>query len=386
MPRADATERLRAVLASRSATELTGSLDDSSPEVARAAVKRLVEVAGSGAAPELRARLLSADLSLVSDLASALRAIRDDQAVETAIAGLREEPYVRRLAAAFALGVLRDPRAAGALREVLKDKLAGVRKAALGALAELGPNAESADACAQLLSDPDPHVRIAAIRAVARATVRPGPLLAEVAGDEQQLVRLEAARHVASLPHPAAEALLADPDLRVREAAAHAAGRTQIDGLAGLLSDDPAADVRHAAASTLGRLGDAEVAELLLPAVEDPDAIVRAAVLRSLERILGRVGAVGRLSRELRAERPRRRRASLYALAHLKGKEAHAEVARLVEDPDSGVRLALVEVVDELLSDPVPPIRYLADDADPYVRHSAELRLVRRSSGGEAGR
>lgn len=382
---ADATARLRMVLASRSPTELTASLDDPSPEVARAAIRRLVEVAGSGAARELHARLLGADLSLVADLATALRSIGDNQAVEIAIAGLRERRYVRRLAAALALCSLRDARAAGALRVALQDEIGGVRKAALGALAELGPNADNAAACAQLLSDSDPHVRIAAIRAVARTAIRPGGLLARVAGDEQQLVRLESARHLASVPEPAAGALLADPDLRVREAAALAAGKAHVDRLTALLSGDPAADVRHAAASTLGRLGDGEVAELLLAAVEDPDAIVRAAVLRSLEQILGRVGAISRLCRELRAERPRRRRASLYALAHLKAHEAHAEVARLVEDPDSGVRLALVQVADELLSDPARLIRYLTDDPDPYVRHAAEIRLLRRPRVRDAG-
>ena len=385
MRQADPTERLRVVLGTRSTAELATALEDPSPEVARAAIRRLVEIAGPGAAPQLRSRLLGADLSLVADLAKALHALGDDEAVEIAIAGLREERYVRRLAAALALARLRDNRAAGALRGALKDKLAGVRKAALGALAELGPDADSANACAELLSDRDAHVRIAAIRAVARVCARPGALLAQVARDEQQLVRLEAARHLARLPARTAAALLADPDLRVREAAAQAAGRTQLDGVATLLSNDPAADVRHAAATTLGRLGDEGTAESLMSAIEDPDAIVRVAVLRALQSVLGRAGAISQLCAALRAERPGRRRASLYALAHLEAREAEAEVARLVEDPDPGVRIALLQVADALQSNAAPLIRYLTDDPDPYVHQAAELRLLGRLRAGEAG-
>ena len=67
MRRADATARLRAVRASRSPRELIASLNDPSPEVARAAIGRLVELEGPRSADALRARLLDADLSLVAD-------------------------------------------------------------------------------------------------------------------------------------------------------------------------------------------------------------------------------------------------------------------------------------------------------------------------------
>jgi hypothetical protein len=53
--RADATERLRAVLASQSAPDLIESLDDSSPEVARAAIRRLVDIEGARGCPVARA-------------------------------------------------------------------------------------------------------------------------------------------------------------------------------------------------------------------------------------------------------------------------------------------------------------------------------------------
>jgi len=46
----------------------------------------------------------------------------------------------------------------------------------------------------------------------------------------------------------------------------------QARALAVLLIDDAGVDVRRAAASTLGGLGDPRIAELLVPGVENPDA------------------------------------------------------------------------------------------------------------------
>jgi len=382
---ADATERLRAVLASTEDSVLTRSLDDPSPEVAIAAIRRLAELEGVRAAAELRGRLLSADLSLVPELASALRKIGDGSAVEVAIAGLQGERYTRRLAAARALGVLRGPRAAGALRAALDDEIAGVRVAALCALAQIGPDTDAAGDCARLLSDANSHVRIAAVRAVARTAARPGAMLAQVASDPDRVVRLEVARHVAGLPQPAAGALLADHDLRVREAAAQGAGMAQVGQLAALLIEDPAADVRHAAAKALGSLGDERIIDVLVSGLEDGDAIVRTAVLCALERLLTRRGAISRLCRELLCERRGRRRASLYALAHLKATEAADEVGRLADDPDPDVRLALIHTADALLPDPKPLLRYLAADSDAAVRHAAQIWLLRREHAAGKG-
>lgn len=376
----DATARLDAVRASRSADELTAALDDSSPEVARAAIGALAELDAARAAGELRARLLVADLSLVGDIAGALRRLGDREATAVAIAGLREQPYTRRLAAARALGVLGGPRAAEALRAALGDEIAGVRVAALRALGAIGRHADPDGACARLLSDPDPHVRLSAVQAVARTAAHPGMVIAPAAGDADRLVRLEVARHLAGLPKEPASRLLADGDLRVREAAAEAAGVGQIDQLARMLVEDPAADVRHAAARTLGELLRPSMAGALVPGIEDPDAIVRAAVLRALARALGRAGAIERLCAELSSPRPARRRAAVYALARLEATEAAAAVRGLADDPDAGVRLALLHSAGALLDETEPLARRLAHDPDLTVRHAAELSLSSSAS------
>ena len=377
--RGDATDRLRAVQVSSSSSALIESLDDPSPEVARAAVRRIAEIDGPSAADALLARLLSVDLSLVEDIAKALRRIGDSRAVDLAIAGLTGKPYTRRLAAARALGALADARAAFMLRIALQDAVSGVRVAALDALAEIGPATDEGGACARLLADPNPHVRVAAVRAVARIAGQPGNLLSVLAEDPDRLVRLEVARHLATLSDPAASLLLADPDVRVREAAARAGGMRQVGALAVMLVDDPGIDVRRAAASTLGDLSDTRIAEVLVPGIEDPDAVVRAAVLRALVQLVMRGGAVRRLRHELGSSRPERRRASVYALAHLEALEAAEDVARLVDDPDPDVRLALIHTAGSLVPDPGALIRCLADDPDAAVRGSAEVWLARRT-------
>lgn len=379
MRRIDATERLRAVQASASPKELTEGLDDPSPEVVRAAIDGLVGLEGQRAVAPLRARLFDVDLSLVADIATALKRIGDDAVVEDAIAALGDHRYSRRLAAIRALGALADARAADSLRTTLKDDVAGVRAAALGALAKLADwGAEDAGAdCARLLSDPVPHVRVAAVRAVTRLVKCPGATLAPAAQDHDRLVRLEVAQYVARLPERSAEALLADRDLRVREAAAGAAGVRQIGVLSVLLTDDPARDVRRACAHALGAMRDQGIVDVLVPGLEDPDALVRAAVLRALEQLLTRDGTTRRLCDELADERPERRRAALFALARLRAREAGREVSRLADDPDPDVRLALVHSAEALYDEPEPLMRYLAADPDQAVRQAAEMWLLR---------
>ena len=78
-----------------------------------------------------------------------------------------------------------------------------------------------------------------------------------------------------------ATALLADTAVRVREAAALAAGMRELGALSVLLADDPAPGVRRACAHTLGAMSDQRVADVLASGLEDPDPLVRAAVLRA---------------------------------------------------------------------------------------------------------
>jgi HEAT repeat protein len=100
-------------------------MDDPSPDVVRAAITRLIEIEGARAAPRLRARLLSADLSVTADVARALRGLGDGGALQVAIDGLAAEQPSIRLAAVRALGALGDEAAAVGLRAALRIRLPG---------------------------------------------------------------------------------------------------------------------------------------------------------------------------------------------------------------------------------------------------------------------
>jgi HEAT repeat protein len=373
----DPAGRVRAVRASRSVADVERALEDPSPEVVRAAVARLVEIEGFRAAQTLRARLLTSDLTVVPDVAVALQRLGDAEAVEVAICALGDVLSSQRLAAALALGVMGDLRAREPLRAALDDQLAGVRVTALGALAKLDADVATVTACLRALSDADAQVRIAAVRAVER--VAPGSLgeAAPLARDPDCLVRVEVARHIASLSDDAATRLLSDADAMVREVAARAGGTRQASTLAGLLVTDPSSGVRRAAARALGAVRDESCADRLMPGLEDPDALVRATVAQALERSLTRRGAVRRLGEELASPRPPRRRAAVYALARLRSSDASSEVWRLADDREPEVRLALIEVAQVVVVEPEPLLRYMATDPDAGVRHSARMRLER---------
>lgn len=251
MANADPSDRLRTVQLSRLPSAVVQALGDPSPEVVRAAIRRFVDIEGARAASVLRARLLIVDLSLVVDVAVALRSLGDGAAVDVAIGGLSDQVYTRRLAGALALGALEDVRACEPLRRVLGDAVAGVRAAAIGALAKLDSDQDTARACARLLSDPDAQVRIAAVRGIGRIVPQPGAALSSLAEDADCRVRLEVARRAASLSAEAAAHLFTDADHGVRQTAADAAGPHQASGLARLLAEDPTAGC---AALPLGRL------------------------------------------------------------------------------------------------------------------------------------
>jgi HEAT repeat protein len=375
----DPTQRLRAVRVSSSTKVVTNALEDSSPEVVAAATRRLVELEGERAAATLRARLFDVDLSIVTDVAKALTRIGDRGVAEIAIAALSDARPARRLAAIRVLGVVADRESAESLRRGIDDDVAGVRAEALDAMARLGGRAPTCAGpdCARLLSDPVPHVRIAAVRAVARLVPQPGPLLAPAVQDRDRFVRLAVAQHAARLPEDAAGALFEDADVRVREAAAQAAGKREVGALSLLLTDDPARDVRRAAARGLGAMQQERVADLLMPGLEDRDPLVRAAVLHALEQLLTRDKVVKRLCSELGGKRAERRRASLYALARLQVRGADCEVSRAASDPDPEVRLALIHTAEVLFDEPAPLMRYLSADRDQAVRDAAELWLIR---------
>ena len=376
----DPSVRLRSVAKSTDPQALSTALGDSSPDVARAAIRRLVELEGTKAAPALRAVLLDADVALTADLAKALRELNDSEATKLARFGLGDERYTHRLAGAITLGIVGDAEVRPDLAAALSDPIAAVRAAALEALMRVGPNPEAVEAAATLLTDASPQVRVAAVRLVASKHPQPTPLLATAASDEDPEVRCELARHLGKLDRDIAGKLLADRDEGVRCQAVRCAGPEHTGALARLLVSDRRAEVRRAAAHTLGRIGGPAAGEALMPGIEDRDGIVRARVMRALERALGRTGAITRLAGELQSARTSRRRSALYALAQFNDRDRTTLVWRLADDPDLDVRLAVVATAGALLSEPDPLLMYMRTDPNTEVQRSAERRLAARSS------
>jgi HEAT repeat protein len=326
--------------------------------------------------PILRTVLLDADISIVEDLAKALRDLHDPEAVALALKGLGEEPYTHRLAASITLGVLGDTRVAPRLRSVLDDPIAAVRQRGLEALTRLGADDESITTATTLLADQSPQVRVAAIRLLAAHHPKPGPVLARTIEDPNVTVRDEIARHLGKLAAADVRRLLADPDEGVRCRAARSAGSEHVHVLGELLAAEARAEVRRAAARALGTVRGQRAADALLAGIEDQDALVRSAALHALERALTRQGAIARLLDELSSERAQRRRFSLYALARLGEHDRATLVWRLADDPDLEVRLAVIETAAALLSDPEPLLMYMSTDPNQEVRASAQHRLA----------
>lgn len=374
----DPSSRLRAVASSESGEVLSEALNDSSPDVVRAAINRLVELHGANAATRLHAVLLDADVSVVADLAKALRELHAPDTFEHCLSGLSDERYTRRLAAAMTLGVLGNADARPHLSQALEDPIAAVRTAALDSLTRLGPSQEAATKAEPLLTDTSPRVRIAAVRLIAGHHPRPAALLSAVTMDREPEVRCELAHHMSKLNDTDARQLLADPDEGVRAQAARCAGRTQMPLLATLLSDDRP-EVRRAAAHALGAIGGQAAAEALIAGIEDSDGIARASVLHALERALGMSAATMRLASELHSSRAHRRLCALHALAQFNDCDRTVMVWRLADDPDLDVRLAVLETAEKLLTEPDALLVYMGTDANAEVRQSAQRRLAARA-------
>ncbi|MEV7416844.1 fumarate reductase/succinate dehydrogenase flavoprotein subunit [Streptomyces sp. NPDC089919] len=258
-------------------------LADPDPAVRAAAVAALTETVPAGAGPALAARL--------GDPAAAVRA--------AAAASVRELVEVLEP----------GPELAQALDAALAVPDPVVRAAALEALRAL--RLGGAGQYAALLADPEPEVRIHAVRGL--VAVDAVAALAAAAADPAREVRVAVAKGLAAVRSPAPDPLaplLADPDPLVRGAALAALAVTGCPepyaGPARAALADGAWQVRAGAAAALAAAGPAAVAALA-GALADPNADVRKAAVLSLR-------------------------------AHATDPAARTALAAVLEDPDADVR------------------------------------------------
>lgn len=174
------------------------------------------------------------------------------------------------------------------------------------------------DTAAAAQNDPDPKVRIAALRSLERLEAITEEQITRALTDTEPQVRIAALEIAANHRYPTLEHLLDDEDSMVVETAAWAlgeretAGATIIDHLSLLATDHGDPLVRESAVGALGAIGDDRGLPAILKATRDKVAVRRRAII---------------------------------ALAAFEGVEVSAAFQRARNDRDRQVR----DAVDELL-------------------------------------
>lgn len=369
--------RVRTLPHDRSAcAELLAAVDDPSLQVARAALLRLAAVGGKAEGTALAGRLLDVDIGLVPDCARAVALLDRAGGGRVAQGGLGCPAAHIRQAAAVALATLAWPPARVRLERALDDDAASVRRAAVDALRALESSPRTVSLLVDRLTDRDAGVRGAAVAAVARLAPSPSEALRQTLADPSPRVRLELARNTGRLTDHLVVRLLGDPDESVRSETLWRLCEEPREPLAGAIGDrlcDPRPRVRRAACRALGPLHDPAGDDVLVELLGDPDALVRAAALRAL-RERRPAGAAGFVSSRLPEVDRRLRPGLLYAIARLDAPVADACVRRLDlgHDDDPAVRLAAVHCC---LAGSRDLLHGLASDVDADVRHAARTRL-----------
>jgi cyclophilin family peptidyl-prolyl cis-trans isomerase/HEAT repeat protein len=374
-------------------TLAAGLLSDPDPEVAARAAFALGQLAD----PEAERALRSALRTPASRSPAVLRAlgrVGTASAAEDVAALLADRSPELRSAAAFALGLLgkRHP-AAGLVRHapllspLIGDPVAEVRAGAAYALMRL-PGSVAAIALIPALGDRDPEVRANAARGLGLAGAGPHALDAVIA-DPDWRVRFEVARALGEIGrrHPEdAEAAGA----RLAVLAARELGRFE---RADPLDSGRATHVLLGAVEAVGALGGAHDAALV--AIEKADwGKVRLAPASEadLARVLCEVAAL-RDRREGVVRRVRscgaphvaewRRLALTAKLLAEQGPASLAELESLTRHQDPRVRLAAVEAVGELQASVVAPLLLpLLDSNDPFLAAAALDRLTQERFAG----
>ncbi len=179
------------------------------------------------------------------------------------------------------------------------------------------------DAAEAAQTDPDPRVRIAALRSLARLRVITEHELTQALDDPDPAVRIAALEIAANHSFPKLERLLDDQDSMVVESAAWALGEREttsdaiIDRLSQVARDHQDPLARESAVAALGAIGDERGLQAILDATHDKVAVRRRAVI---------------------------------ALAAFEGVEVSDAYERARRDRDRQVR----DAVDELLGPVVP--------------------------------
>jgi HEAT repeat protein len=230
--------------------------------------------------------------------AALLQALRDVGAVELLLRSTRRRSPWRRALAVRTLGLVSAEEAVPALIECTSDHSRYVREAAVRALGQIG-DARALPALADLFARPGragPGIVHEALLGLGESSA---PVFVEGLLSPDETVRVTSCFGVASVLEPEAalphlERMLDDPAAPVRAAACTTLGRIGGSSPEQLVraARDQQQSVRRAAVSALGSYDDRRVLRPLLDALEDPDRDVALRAGESLVR-LGRLPRVG---------------------------------------------------------------------------------------------
>jgi HEAT repeat protein/beta-lactamase regulating signal transducer with metallopeptidase domain len=177
---------------------------------------------------------------------------------------------------------------------------------------------------------------------------------------------------------PALIAALSDPDANVRMAAANSLGQLEDPRAIPALiaaSRDSNAQVRSAAFDALTNFEDPRVVEPMIAALKDPDADVRQRAAQTLGSLQDK-RALQPLMAALADSSADVRQAAAQSLGELQDPAAAGALAGALKDPKADVRQAAAQSLGEFELRVAPPALIAAlKDADPDVRQAAAQSL-----------
>lgn len=181
------------------------------------------------------------------------------------------------------------------------------------------------------------------------------------------------------------QALSNDTDDGVRKAAAWALGQlenaTAVPALSNALKRDKNIEVRRNAAWALGQIEDAGAVEALGAAVTDPDQELREKAVWALGQIED-AKAVPFLTPALRDRDPEIRAQAAWALGQIESKDAVDGLSRAVTDSSKHVRSQVAWALGQIEdASAVPALSKLLKDPEPEVRKQAAWALGQIESG-----